>query len=316
MYISLLEEVYTFLVEKIGMPDLNTRTENVNLVPLSNIDYKDKIRGAMVGLAIGDTFGSLWEGEQSKEIEYINHFLKGEKNSVSLNGTWQTTSAILFSESLIINQIFNPEDLANRFTRHSIAETDKVMAQFISNYRDLRLKWYRCGISSLEVGAAIRAVPVALINHGDFTTLKLIEAIQTIITHRNETAIASSILFSTAIAYLLNTPAFSMENKEDVNLFIDAICKSIRGIETQVYSLGKNGEIANLYTMVHRILRDWIDKELSVEEIKAQWGSSANALEAIPLSLYISAIVSLTENTSSVNVAVFNPLSRQSSARS
>jgi len=287
MYISLLEEVYTFLIEKIGMPDLSTSTENVKLVPLSNIDYKDKIRGTMVSLAIGDVFGSLWEGEQSKEIEYINHFLKGEKNYIYLKGTWQTISAILFAESLIINQTFNPEDLANRFIRQPIAETDRVMAQFILNYRDRRLEWYRCGISSLEIGAAIRGVPVALINYGDFNTLKLIEGIQTIVTHMNETTIASSILFSTAVAYLLNTPAFSLQNKDDINIFIDTICKSIKGIETKVYSIGKNGEIANLYTMVNRILREWIEKELSVEEIKKQWGGSSNALEAIPLSLYI-----------------------------
>ncbi|QUH20052.1 ADP-ribosylglycohydrolase family protein [Alkaliphilus sp. B6464] len=287
MYISLLEEVYNFLVEKIGMPDLNTRTENVNLVPLSNIDYRDKIRGAMVSLAIGDAFGSSWEGQQPKEIEHINHFLKGERNTASLKGTWQTTTVILFAESLIINQTFNPEDLANRFIRQPIVGMDKVMEQFTLNYRDHRMEWYRCGIASVEAGAAIRGVPLALVNYGDFTTLKLIGGIQTIITHMDETAVAASILFSSAVAYLLNTPAFSMQSKNDFNLFIDTLCKSIKGIETKVYPTGKNGEIANLYIMVNRILKEWIDKSISIEEIKKQWGSSANSLEAIPLSLYI-----------------------------
>lgn len=287
MYIDLLEEIYTFLTEKIEMPDLITGGENMNLVPLSNIDYQDKIRGVLISLAIGDVFGSMWELKDRREIEYINHFLKGEKSSISSNGTWHTASVVLFSESLIINQNFNPQDLANRFIRQSIAETDKVMSQFILNYRDNRLKWYMCGVNSLEVGPVIRSVPSALINYGDFTTLKLSQAIQTIITHTNETVIASSILFSTAVAYLLNTPAFSLEKKEDLILFIDNISKSIRGVETKVYSIGKDGEIANLYTMVNRILRDWIDKEVSVEEIKKQWGSSSNALEAVPLSLYI-----------------------------
>jgi len=287
MYISLLEEVYTFLVDKVGMPDLSTRTEDVNLVPLSNIDYKDKIRGSMISLAIGDAFGSLWKRDQLKEIEHINHFLKGERNSVYLKGTWQTTDTVLLAESLIINQSFNPEDLANRFTRQPTFEADKVMEKFILDYIDHRREWYTYGISSLEVGAAIRGVPIALINYGDFTKFKLTGAIQTVITHMNETAIAASILFSTAVAYLLNTPAFSMESKENLNLFINTICKSIKGIETQVYSIGKNGEIANLYTMVNRILREWLDKELSVEEIKKEWGSSTSSLEAIPLALYI-----------------------------
>jgi len=161
------------------------------------------------------------------------------------------------------------------------------MEQFTFNYRDHRMEWYRCGIASVEAGAAIRGLPLALINYGDFTTLKLIGAIQTIITHMDQTAVAASILFSTAVAYLLNTPAFSMQSKNDFNLFIDTLCKSIRGIETKVYPTGKNGEIANLYIMVNRILKEWIDKSISIEEIKEQWGSSASSLEAIPLSLYI-----------------------------
>ena len=48
----------------------------------------------------------------------------------------------------------------------------------------------------------------------DFAVLKLIASIQTIITHTEETAIVASIVFSTAVAYLLNTPAFSLQNKK------------------------------------------------------------------------------------------------------
>lgn len=287
MYINLLEEIYTFLVEKIGMADLNARTEKINLVPLSNIDYKDKIRGAMMSLAIGDAFGNLWEGEQSKEIDNINHFLKGERNAVYMKGTWQTKATVLFAESLIINQGFNPEDLANRFIRQSNVHPDKVMEQFIVNYRDRRLDWYKCGIPSLDVGAAIRGISVALTNYGDYETLKLVEIIQTVITHMEETAVAGSVLFSSAIAYLLNTPAFSINTKEDKKLFLDIMCKSIRGMEIKVYSIGKNGEIANLYIVINKILREWIEKDISVEEIKEYWRISSNVLESMPLALYI-----------------------------
>jgi len=56
MDVNLLEEVYTFLMENIGMPNLNIHTKNINLIPLSNIDYRDKISGAIIGLSIGDVF--------------------------------------------------------------------------------------------------------------------------------------------------------------------------------------------------------------------------------------------------------------------
>lgn len=287
MCISSLDEAYRFLVKNIGVPELNTGTQNINLIPLSNIDYRDKIRGTMLSLAIGDIFGAYWEGKHKKEIEYINHFLKGEKNNATFKGIWQTESTILTSESLIINQSFNPEDLANRLIKQPIMGIDKVMEEFVTNYRDKRLEWYKSGVSSTKVESAIRGVPIALISYGDFNELRLASAIQTAITHVNETAIVASILFSTAISYLLNTPAFSIESKEDINLFINTISASISGIETKIYPIGKNREIGNLYTMISKILKEWIYNDYSIEEIKDEYGSSSNSLESIPLSLYI-----------------------------
>lgn len=287
MYTNLLEDIYTFLVENIGMPNLNLHTENVNLIPLSNIDYRDKISGAIVGLALGDVFNSIWKSQQLKEVEHISHFLKGKDSASFLERAEQTKALILFAESLIINQCFNPEDLANRFIRNPSLRADKAVEQFVINYKNNKLEWYNSGIVSLENSCAIRCVPAALTNYGDFYTLKLVSSIQTIITNIEGTAIAASILFSTAIAYLLNTPAFSLQSREDLDKFIDVLSKSIRGIETKVYTTGRNKEITNLYIMVNRVLREWINEDISIKQIIEQWGSSNSVLESIPLSLYI-----------------------------
>lgn len=287
MYINSLEELYTFLEQNIEIPNLSTDIKSINLVPLSNIDYRNKIRGAIISLAIGDAFGSYLEGQHQAEVENINYFLKGERNYSAFKGTWQTQLAVLFAESLIINQSFNPEDLANRFIRQPIIGRYKSMEEFITNYRDHRLKWYESGVSSMDVNTAIRGLPVALINYGDFNTLKLTSAIQTVITNVNETSIAASISFLTAVSYLLNTPEFSIENENDINLFIDTISQSIYGIENRVYPISKNGDIANLYTMINKVLKEWLSKDLTVKEVKDHFGSSSNVLESIPISLYI-----------------------------
>lgn len=287
MYTNVLEEIYTFLVENVGLVDLNKNIPKINLIPLSNIDYNDKIRGALVSLAIGDAFGSLWEGQRGTEVEHINLYLKGEKNTAYMKGTWQTKATILFAESLIINQGFNPEDLANRFARQHIVNPDKEMEKFLEKYRELRFAWYQCATPSLATGAVIRGIPAALINYGDFHALNLIGIIQTAITNTDETAIAASILFSTAIAYLLSTPAYSLDHIEKINLFLETICRSIRGIETKVYPIGKNGEITNLYIAMNKTLRGWVENDLSIDEVRERWGNGSNILEVLPLAIYI-----------------------------
>ena len=287
MDIDLLEEVYTFLMENIGMPNLNIHTKNINLIPLSNIDYRDKISGAIIGLSIGDVFGGMWKRQRLKEVEHITYFLKDGRNTDFLKGTELTEAAILFAESLIINQCFNPKDLANRFVRNPILMKDKTIKQFAVNYKNNEAEWYNSGVVSLENSCALRCVPAALISYGDFTVLRLIASIQTIITHIEETAIAASIAFSTAIAYLLNIPAFSLQREEDLKKFVDIVRRSIRGIETKVHTVGKNNEVANLYIMINRILKEWTRDDLSVKQIVEQWGCSNNVLESIPLSLYI-----------------------------
>lgn len=287
MDISLLEEIYTFLMENIDMPNLNIHTENINLIPLSNIDYRDKISGAIAGLSIGDAFGGMRERQQLKEVKNITHFFKDGRNTNFLKCTEQIKAVILFAESLIINQCFNPEDLANRFIRNPVLIKGKVIKQFAVNYIDNKAEWYNSGVASSENSCVFRCIPAALISYGDFTMLKLIASIQTIITHTEETAIVASVVFSTAIAYLLNTPAFSLQNKEDLKELIDIISKSIRGIETKVHTMGKNNEVANLYIMINRMLREWIRDDISIKQIIGQWGCSNNVLESVPLSLYI-----------------------------
>ena len=287
MNIRSLEGLYDFLVTKADMPDFMSYSEEVNLTPIPSIEYRDKIRGALVGLAIGDAFGSHLEGNHQYEIEYINDFLKGEKRSVSLNITDDTEMTILFCESLIINQSFQPEDIANRFIRYPINVVGDSIKEFIYNYRDARREWYKSGIESAGNGAAMRCCPSALIGYGDYRGLKLIAGMQAAITHMDQMAIASSILHSVGIAYLINTPPYSLREKHEFLRLIDACSKSIKGIETKVYRTRESNEIANLYTRVGREIKEAIDKNQEIDTLHRCFGSGAYVLESLPFAYYV-----------------------------
>ncbi|ABR47302.1 ADP-ribosylation/Crystallin J1 [Alkaliphilus metalliredigens QYMF] len=287
MHMNFLEKLYDFLMEKTDMPDFMSHGEKLHLVPLSNIEYRNKIRGTMISLAIGDAIGSHLEGQYSKEIEQISHFLKGEKTAISLNTTNITESTILFSESLIINQGFHPEDFANRLIRSPIIPIGKTMSAFVSNYRDRRMFWYESGVASAGNGAAIRCAPVALIHYGDFEGLKFVAGIQAFITHNDQMALASSILMNTALAHLLNTEPYTLDRKEEKLKFLEVCAKGIKGIETQLYPSNHSDEVANLYIRLARDLPEALEVDMGIEAFKNRWGTGAYALESIPLALYL-----------------------------
>ncbi|SCY67679.1 ADP-ribosylglycohydrolase family protein [Alkaliphilus peptidifermentans] len=287
MDIISLDKMYEFLIEKADMSDFMSYGEAMTLKPISSIEYRDKIRGSLVGLAIGDAFGSHLEGQHPKEIEYINSFLKGEKRSVSLNITDDTEMTIMYAESLIIFQGFHPEDISNRIVRQPITKMGNTIKEFVINYRDRRIEWYKSGIESAGNGAAMRCAPGALINYGDYISLKMLSGMQAAITHMDQMAIASSILNSTAIAYLLNQPPYSLREKEDILKLIDVLGRSIKGIETKVYRSRENNEIVNLYSRISRELKEAIEKDTDIETIHRQWGSGAYSLESVPYALFL-----------------------------
>lgn len=287
MNIRSLEGLYDFWVTKADMPDFMSYSEEINLTPIPSIEFRDKIRGALVGLAIGDAFGSHLEGNHQYEIEYINDFLKGEKRSVSLNITDDTEMTVLFCESLIINQSFQPDDIANRFSRYIINGIGDSIKEFIFNYRDRRMEWYKSGVESAGNGAAMRSCPSALVNYGDYRSLKLMAGMQAAITHMDQMAIASSILHSTSIAYLINTPPFLLREKQDLLKLLETCSRSIKGIETKVYRTRETNEIANLYTRVGRELKESIEKNHQLEALHRCFGSGAYVLESLPFAYYV-----------------------------
>ena len=282
-----LGQLYNFLLKEADHLDFMKSKVDIDLLPSSNINYRDKIEGSIVGLALGDAFGSYLGSQFWGDVEFINSFLKSSRHLVNLNVTRITDMVIIMAESLIIQQKFCPGDMADRFIRQNFREKDDFLGEFTINYRDRKLEWYRSASEVASSVAALRTSPIALINYGDFLSLKLMAGIQASITHREVTTIASSIYQATAIAYLANLDPFSLRDRESVENFIDICGKSIKGIENKLGAYVNFPKTTSLYTRMGIEVLQALEKDIDIARAQEKWKHQNPVLEFIPLAIYI-----------------------------
>lgn len=281
-----LSGLYKFLIDEAEMPNFMLHNQYIDLLPSPNVEYRDKIQGAMVGVAFGDAVGTHFESQLQKEADSINNFLKNDRYSVSLNTADNTEMLIMVAESLIIHQKFHPEDMANRFIRKPITKIKNTIGEFIVNYRDRRLEWYKSGSDLSGHDGIIRGIPIGLINYGDFISLKLMAGIQTIITHKEQMAIASSIFQAIAVAYLVNLPPYSLKHKKDILKFIDICGEGIKDIESRLAPRKEQRNIINLYTRTSIELRDAIERDIDSATIRSRWEGETPILGSLSYAIY------------------------------
>ena len=135
---------------------------------------QDKIRGAILCGAIGDAMGRSVESQTPGTYPHATWYSpwRGWKSGPIGTITDDTQMTWWLAESLLANGGLVPDDLAKRFTRKHIRGIGKATRQFIANYKDKGLPWYRAGVSSSGNGAAMRAAPIGIFYREDFDELK------------------------------------------------------------------------------------------------------------------------------------------------
>jgi hypothetical protein len=63
--------------------------------------------------------------------------------------------------------LFDPDDLARRFTREWIRGMGQAVREFVHNYVDLGMPWYEIGVPSAGNGTAMCAAAVGLVHLRD-----------------------------------------------------------------------------------------------------------------------------------------------------
>ena len=174
----------------------------------------DRIRGMLLGLAIGDALGNTSESLTAADREAchgeIRDYLPNTHAAGRRVGLPSDDSQLAFwtVESLLDCGGLDPGDLSARFASQEIFGLGQSVRQFLHNRQQGVTPWYHCGAESAGNGALMRIAPLVLLHpEGTSAALWLDTALASVVTHRDACSVASCVAFADLLARLLRLPA-------------------------------------------------------------------------------------------------------------
>lgn len=181
--------------------------------PSRGPDLEDRVRGMLLGLAIGDSLGNTSEGlapaERRRRHGEIRDYLPNWWADMASRGTPSDDTQLAFwtLESLLRRDGLDPEDIASAFAGGRIFGLGKTVTAFLLAYRGQGLPWYEAGGASAGNGAVMRIAPVLLPHVRQMTRELWTDVIAaTVVTHRDEAAVAASVGFVGLLVECLSWP--------------------------------------------------------------------------------------------------------------
>jgi ADP-ribosylglycohydrolase len=182
--------------------------------PVTGPVAPDRIRGMLLGLAIGDALGntseSLSAADREAQFGEIRDYLPNARSAGRRVGLPSDDSQLAFwtLESLLECGGLDPDDLSARIASREIFGIGQSVRQFLHNRAQGMTPWYHCGAASAGNGALMRIAPLVLLHpDGSSAALWLNTALASIITHRDASSVASCVAFVDLLARLLRLPA-------------------------------------------------------------------------------------------------------------
>jgi ADP-ribosylglycohydrolase len=252
----------------------------------------DRVRGMMLGLAIGDALGNTTEGDlpgklvnQHGEIrDYIpNRY--ADNRQVGLPSD-DTQLAFWTLTHLLDHGQVEPDALAELFCSRHIFGSGRTVRSFVREWCRSR-DWKKATQISAGNGALMRIAPVVLPHLGQRGADLWVDAVLgTAITHNNPAAIASSVAFVGMLAELL-----TMDRPPSPGWWIEAFVKRTRPIEGDDTTYApRGGPLKDKWRgPLWRFVEEQVPPALGLPVIEAQeiWYSGAFLLETVPCVLHI-----------------------------
>jgi ADP-ribosylglycohydrolase len=261
--------------------------------PVAGPAPADRIRGMLLGLAIGDALGntseSLTAAERAAEFGEVRDYCPNWRADGRRVGLPSDDSQLAFRtiESMLERGGVDPEDLAARFASQEIFGVGQSVRQFLQNRAQGVVPWYRCGAESAGNGALMRIAPVVLLHpRGSSATLWLDTALASIVTHRDACSVATCVAFVELLARLLRSPA-----PPEPDWYITTFLQTARRVCTEQAYRPRGGQFADregpFPDYLEHVLEAAARRGWSTREACDAWHSGAYLLETVPSVLWI-----------------------------
>jgi ADP-ribosyl-[dinitrogen reductase] hydrolase len=260
--------------------------------PVSGPVAPDRIRGMLLGLAIGDALGNTSEGlaavERHTRHGEIRDYLPNPGAGGHRVGLPSDDSQLAFwtLESLLEHGSLDLDDLSERFASRELIGPGKSMRQFLRKRAEGFTSWYHCGAESAGNGALMRIAPVVLLHAGGSSAaLWLDVALASIVTHRDASSVASCVAFADLLARLLRLPA-----PPTADWILTTFTTTVRQVCTdQPYRLRDacDAPASAFPDLLDSAIADARSHDWDTREACAAWSSGAYLVETVPALLWI-----------------------------
>ncbi len=254
----------------------------------------DRLRGMLLGLAVGDALGNVTEGMNPphRKAQYgeITDYLSNPDEGGRRVGTPSDDTQLAYwtLESLMRHRRLDADDLAHSFCSSPIYGIGDAMSAFVRAYRDQGRPWHEAGQPSGGNGALMRIAPV-LLPHLPEPSRQLWDdvIVATALTHNDEAAVASSVGF---IGLLCECLAWSREQAPAREWWLDTFLRYSRRVETGETYEPRSPHIefrGSVSDFVEQLVRPAVRDHTIPLEACERWYSAAYLLETMPAALVI-----------------------------
>lgn len=281
---ALLQELWpTGKLQVAGLPTLP--------IPRGKVPSLDRIRGTLLGLAIGDSLGNTTESQlpanrfaaHGEIRDYLpNRYADGRPVGLPSD---DTQLAIWLLDSMLDRGGFDPEDVVRRYAAQQIFGIGKTMRDFLTAVKSGR-PLGECGQPSAGNGALMRVAVVPLYQAANPSENLWADALlSSALTHNDSSSTASCVAFAAMIWDLLQMTA-PPDPEWWAHRFVE-IARPVEGRTHLKSRAPKSTFQGSLCDFIEtEVLPAW-QQDVPLAEGLNRWYSGAYLLETVPSALYL-----------------------------
>lgn len=267
------------------------------LRPGGSPPLEDRIRGMLLGLAIGDSLGNTTEGmlpaDRLAQYGEVRDYPPNRHADGRLVGVPSDDTQLAFwtVESLLQKGRLDPEDLASAFSSRRIFGIGSSVRSFLRRRKKEGKAWHEAGVASAGNGALMRIAPVVLPHlRAPAPDMWRDVIAATLVTHRDEAAVAANVGF---VGLLFECLAHGEGDVPSGRWWPDTFLRYARAVETGETYTPRSSQIAfegTLCDFVEAEMVPAVEEQRAVLEMQSRWYSGAYLLETMPCVLQILAL--------------------------